>query len=701
MASESFQKKQTTINSVIEQLATKASAKGANDWLRSPQSAPLLSQILQIAEQNTAKDYALFIHRFLNQYLEAKVDYANKNPGSVGKLVADFEWIIDNMLNTAATENAIKADPHLRKAIHEVLDNYKAILEKNISKNPKLFYAQCQQMFKLASEPCSYKVNYNFKSAWSKDTFKEILSLAEADKQYGAGVIGILANYADVRKIIADPKIAARTLPLLNRAKEAVEEHTLLLNRSDDSQITPPVSPTTFSTVSTVTILEKSGASSRASSATPDTHWYEDEEVSRLLEGFSKDYKQFGIFTPILGSDWLSGNDLQNQLQEMTNQRLSAVGEESNPAAAQYTKSEVLIPLNLGNAHWVLLYLKYDKKNITAPAQIKYIDPFGKEPIANVVAAINAAFQDVGAVSIEHNITRLQEDGHNCGPWIVVMANYLMNYIDSYGRPINNISVVMQGLQNTDITEARAQQQELLGRSRTGSSSTVSLAEPATYEQALSRMRAHASSTPLEKIPDNISLYERFFLSSTLPFLKMNLSGLQSVDFKVGAKQFPLPIPSSASHTMAGLLYKLVDHFYANEASQTEAQQIEILDQVMDKVFKFLFNTLSTHPNPYSGGNPHPTQPNESRKNIQAELMLALQHSHALSQYNHKLQPPGKMPSFEGLFQQGSNPGSLPWPAVVEQLMPGYKPLIKGQLPKIDATSGDKHSETRHSNLHH
>jgi len=147
-------------------------------------------------------------------------------------------------------------------------------------------------------------------------------------------------------------------------------------------------------------------------------HWYSDDEINNLLNYYLRENEEVMLFTAILATDLKRGNDLYANLLQFQDQRYQALQK------GIYVESKVIIPINLYQNHWALIYLVYPQgKRIP---DIYYFDPFGKTIPKEVETVLfhhhlflGAKFRNIGE--------RVQWDGHNCGPWVVEVARSIAN----------------------------------------------------------------------------------------------------------------------------------------------------------------------------------------------------------------------------------------------------------------------------------
>jgi hypothetical protein len=179
----------------------------------------------------------------------------------------------------------------------------------------------------------------------------------------------------------------------------------------------------------------------------PDIHWYENGEVEQLLSSyFNEKLSEVKIFTPMLGT--ACDGVVENQALQTLAASFQEFVECKLPS-----QNKVIMPLNLNNRHWALIYLCFETEKETT---LYYFDPFGNEMPANVVDVFKNTV--VSKTTVVNLPIRLQNDGYNCGPWIVEGARSL---IQEGGLPGEGF----------DINQARAKQQQLLRQQQVQQSS--------------------------------------------------------------------------------------------------------------------------------------------------------------------------------------------------------------------------------------
>lgn len=190
-----------------------------------------------------------------------------------------------------------------------------------------------------------------------------------------------------------------------------------------------------------------------------DTHWYNNDEINNLLTNVLDKHSDIELLTAMLGTDWVAGNTLREQLIVFNSQRANLI------AQGQQVKDKVIIPVNLGTSegqgiHWVLLYIKYHRDLSELP-RIIYIDPLGKKIPAVVLNSLQdkSLFPDV---NVDSQNVQLQEDGYNCGPWIIAAAQFVVEQEKEISAGTIDVSTILKHLQGLVIDKVRQTQQDLL-----------------------------------------------------------------------------------------------------------------------------------------------------------------------------------------------------------------------------------------------
>jgi hypothetical protein len=175
-----------------------------------------------------------------------------------------------------------------------------------------------------------------------------------------------------------------------------------------------------------------------------DIHYYSDDEVTTLIRHYTKNKPNVDCLEAMLGTNWKGDqNTLRDNLAEYNLQRAE------NIANGQPVKDKILIPINLYGGHWVLLYVIYQNDIAKAP-QIYYFDPMGNPPPQDLSLAISDVNVFSG-IEITNIGQRVQNDGYNCGPWVVEATRGI---IDSGAIPEHNY----------DIKGARAEHAHILNQ---------------------------------------------------------------------------------------------------------------------------------------------------------------------------------------------------------------------------------------------
>lgn len=163
-------------------------------------------------------------------------------------------------------------------------------------------------------------------------------------------------------------------------------------------------------------------------------HWYTGEQMKMVLNKILKDEEDILILDPI-DAEQLGGETLTECLQARLN---TFMWQESK---GYQLPGSIIVPINLGNRHWVALCIHFDSINKLKP-MIYYYDPYGREIHGDVLQALFLSFQQIDFERIRVGRLQLQKDGYNCGPWTILLLQHFVSQ-----RP--------DDLQGVDIAEVR------------------------------------------------------------------------------------------------------------------------------------------------------------------------------------------------------------------------------------------------------
>lgn len=156
-----------------------------------------------------------------------------------------------------------------------------------------------------------------------------------------------------------------------------------------------------------------------------DQRNYVDYAMQRLLSQYQNAANhgdRFEILAPALAGDYLI-----LQLESYQNDRAQ------NPHAHE---NLVFIPVNIGDYHWVGLLLIYENDGFDHAV---HFDPLGGGMDPDIQDSLNSIYSIVFGVDVPiiDLKTRYQNDGYNCGPWVIEWFHALANanvdgYVDDY-----------------------------------------------------------------------------------------------------------------------------------------------------------------------------------------------------------------------------------------------------------------------------
>jgi hypothetical protein len=189
-----------------------------------------------------------------------------------------------------------------------------------------------------------------------------------------------------------------------------------------------------------------------------DNHWYTDDEIIALLNSYIGNHPEVAHLDPMLGTDWGGGhNTLRDNLRAYHIER-SRSQERNEP-----TKNKVLVPVNLGNGHWVLVYAIYPE-NSNELSQIYYFDSQGNALPDNLRAVLldEGVFHGCEITNIGQ---RVQNDDYNCGPWAVEASRGIADRgaIPDRGYDINNARIEHASILNAAPLPQSSQAQKSTG----------------------------------------------------------------------------------------------------------------------------------------------------------------------------------------------------------------------------------------------
>jgi hypothetical protein len=167
-----------------------------------------------------------------------------------------------------------------------------------------------------------------------------------------------------------------------------------------------------------------------------DNHWYDDDEIIALLKHYIGNNPEVAYLDPMLVTDW---GDIHNTLKD--NLRDYHIERTRSQQRGETIKNKVIMPVNLGHGHWVLVYVIYPE-NVRELSEIYYFDSKGDPLPGNLrdVLLSEGVFHGCNITNVGQHI---QFDDYNCGPWIVEVARTIANNgaIPEQGYDINNARI--------------------------------------------------------------------------------------------------------------------------------------------------------------------------------------------------------------------------------------------------------------------
>jgi hypothetical protein len=147
----------------------------------------------------------------------------------------------------------------------------------------------------------------------------------------------------------------------------------------------------------------------------PQTEWYSDDVMNLLFRHYAAQAHEVSVVPAVLGSDNALGI---NFLETFLTHHLLDHPQSRKP---------IVVPVNLGERHWVGLLLRFRQDGSVAVFYFDSISP--SEIDAAVDAAVrnalgHAGFPFVDVQSVMHK--PVQQDRYNCGPWVVEWLRQLL-----------------------------------------------------------------------------------------------------------------------------------------------------------------------------------------------------------------------------------------------------------------------------------
>jgi hypothetical protein len=225
--------------------------------------------------------------------------------------------------------------------------------------------------------------------------------------------------------------------------------------------------------------------SHKATKKQANDNWYTNAHMQTLLEHYFGERDDIRIITPIEAYQ-LQGEVLQQNLNEAT------VHDILQESFGLVEVKHTLVPINLGNRHWVGLYIHYADDDRTKPT-VGYFDPLGRDIPPEVFSAITAVYTGIHSkAEIISSPIRLQNDSYNCGPWVIAI---LQSLVETGSLPSEDFDISIRRQQD----EAILGNLEAVGGSRGaagGVSSSASPQFPSTFRQRTTNKDISKSPTP-------------------------------------------------------------------------------------------------------------------------------------------------------------------------------------------------------------
>lgn len=207
--------------------------------------------------------------------------------------------------------------------------------------------------------------------------------------------------------------------PLLSRSQSEIRSFVELLYKHINAKRTIPPQKQKKARIPQSSLPDFSFFPRQSILTDIDREWYSNDEIDQLMQHYFTDRNDVAIFYGMRGDDWRRSGALTENLIEFYQQRREKL------ASGEAVSRRIVIPINLGEQHWVLVCLNFAENPDQAP-DIFYIDPLGQQPDYDIVSIFRHPKLFPGVELIPSDVV-LQHDGYNCGPWIVEIARYFMN----------------------------------------------------------------------------------------------------------------------------------------------------------------------------------------------------------------------------------------------------------------------------------
>ena len=194
-----------------------------------------------------------------------------------------------------------------------------------------------------------------------------------------------------------------------------------------------------------------------------DIHWYDDDEINALLQHYVGNKVNDGLMNAISLTQRAGGTvednlgDRERQLRELEQ-------------LTQFHTTAIVLPINLGNNHWAVLYIHRPDLALDNPNDtpiITYIDPLGDGMPEELSLILQTRYPGVNIIDLGELGIRFQYDGYNCGPWIVEVIRKLVEtdgYLPTGDFDINAARIEHRATleQNAPHVVQRLEQEQVL-----------------------------------------------------------------------------------------------------------------------------------------------------------------------------------------------------------------------------------------------
>lgn len=255
---------------------------------------------------------------------------------------------------------------------------------------------------------------------------------------------------------------------------------------------------TAKSKVATDTATSSTTASTSYHELTHRKYWYQNDDMNTLLHHYIDEESYNVQILTAIDAYWRAGEVAAESLYDNV---LQSVLNLSNGVEMHNTQ---VMPVNLGNAHWAALYIHYPSADRMKP-EITYVDPMGQTIPSTLSEALKTVFPGINVKDIFSSPICLQNDGYNCGPWVInILARLITtdgkSFLPPDGFDINNLRVEHMSILQEASQVTPVKRTTLPSATSSGATNSGTLQNVSTAAQSLPQ------SDQATQTPDNHSV---------------------------------------------------------------------------------------------------------------------------------------------------------------------------------------------------